>query len=396
MKVRLADVLIVGGGLMGAATAFFLRRRGLTVILLERGLVGQQASGVNFGNVRRQGRYLPQLPLANRSRELWGRLPELIGEDVEFLKTGHLCLGYREEDASALEAYRNAAREYDLELELLGRNALAERLPFLGKDALLGSLSPEDGHANPRLAAPAFARAARRDGALIVENEDVRSIEKAGEDFIVETLKGQYRAPMLQISAGAWAGRLAERLGEPVPLEAKGPQMGVTEPVHYGITPVLSVTTRYPLEGIYLRQIPRGNVIFGGCMRNAVDLEGLRARVRPDVTLHQLGQLRRLVPAMDELRIIRVWSGIEGYLDDHIPVMGPSERVAGLFYAFGFCGHGFQLGPAVGDVMAELIATGRTSTPIEPFSIARFAPGPGNASRSGELPERIDQAFSEQ
>ena len=78
MTESAADVLIVGGGLMGAATAFFLRRRGRSVILLERDLVGQHASGTNFGNVRRQGRFLPQLPLANRARELWGRLPELI------------------------------------------------------------------------------------------------------------------------------------------------------------------------------------------------------------------------------------------------------------------------------------------------------------------------------
>jgi sarcosine oxidase subunit beta len=88
MKRFQADVVIVGGGFMGAAAAFFLRRRGRSVILLEQGLVGQQASGVNFGNVRRQGRFLPQLPLANRSREIWGRLKELIGEDAEFLPTG--------------------------------------------------------------------------------------------------------------------------------------------------------------------------------------------------------------------------------------------------------------------------------------------------------------------
>src|SRR6187402_198118 len=129
MTADQADVIIVGGGLMGAATAFFLRRRGLSVILLERGLVGQQASGVNFGNVRRQGRFLPQLPLANRSLELWARLPQLIGEDIEFLRTGHLCIGYRTEDAEALESYRNAARDYDLELELLGRNTLRQRFP---------------------------------------------------------------------------------------------------------------------------------------------------------------------------------------------------------------------------------------------------------------------------
>src|SRR5437868_9698682 len=90
-----ADVIIVGGGFMGAATAFFLRKRGVSVILLERGLIGQQASGTNFGNVRTQGRHFEQLPLANRSRAIWGRLKELIGEDVEFLVSGNMRVGYR-------------------------------------------------------------------------------------------------------------------------------------------------------------------------------------------------------------------------------------------------------------------------------------------------------------
>lgn len=392
-----ADVIIVGGGLMGAATAFFLRRRGLSVILLERGLVGQQASGVNFGNVRRQGRYLPQLPLAHRSRDLWARLPELIGEDVEFLVTGHLCVGYRDEDAAALEAYRDGARDYDLDLELLGQNALRQRFEYLGDEAIIGSLSPLDGHANPRLAAPAFARAALKAGAQIVENAEATSIEKVGDDFVVETAGGGlFCAPVLQISAGAWGARLAARFGEHVPLKAMGPQMAVTEPVPYAIQPVLSVTTAHPLEGIYLRQIPRGNVIFGGCMREDVDLDKIRARVKPENTLHQITQLRRFVPATDQLRIIRVWSGIEGYLDDHIPVMGPSAKIAGLFYAFGFCGHGFQLGPAVGDVMAELISTGRTSTPIAPFAISRFTSDIAGKAGEGASPPRPDQAFEEQ
>src|SRR6202011_4258166 len=92
-----ADVIIVGGGIMGTSAALFLRRHGKSVILLERGLIGQQASGVNFGNVRRQGRFLPQLPLANRSRAIWGRLNELLGEDAEFLPSGHIRVCYRPE-----------------------------------------------------------------------------------------------------------------------------------------------------------------------------------------------------------------------------------------------------------------------------------------------------------
>ncbi|WP_268885331.1 NAD(P)/FAD-dependent oxidoreductase [Belnapia mucosa] len=146
MIPRQADAIIVGGGIMGAATAFFLRQHGMSVILLERDLLGQAASGVNFGNVRRQGRFLPQLPLANRSREIWGQLPELLGEDVEFLPSGHLRLAFREADAAQLEAYARDARPYGLELELISHNALRERFPFLSPEVVMASYSPVDGH----------------------------------------------------------------------------------------------------------------------------------------------------------------------------------------------------------------------------------------------------------
>jgi sarcosine oxidase subunit beta len=368
-----ADVLIVGGGLMGAATAFFLRQRGLSVILLERDLVGQHASGTNFGNVRRQGRFLPQLPLAHRSREIWGRLPELIGEDAEFVPSGHLRVAFRDSDVGRLEAYARDAKPWGLDLELVSGNALRMRFPFLSPDALMASYSPLDGHANPRLAAPAFGRAARRAGATVLEGAEVLSITKDSADFLVESTAGRFRAPLLQVSAGAWGGRLAEAFGEPVPIRPAAPQMAVTEPVPYRVEPVMGIATGIAEEGVYLRQVKRGNIVFGGGHRSEASLETKRARLDPLNTLRQLPHVARLLPAMRQLRVIRTWSGVEGYMQDDIPVMGASGRVAGLFYAFGFCGHGFQLGPGVGATMAQLIATGDAGVPIEPFAITRFA-----------------------
>jgi sarcosine oxidase subunit beta len=370
-----ADVIIVGGGIMGASAALFLRRRGRSVILLERGLVGQQASGVNFGNVRRQGRPLFQLPLANRSRELWGRLPELVGEDCEFTPSGHARVFYTPEFAANGEAYARDAAAYGLHLELLSGNALRARFPYVSRDVLMASFGPHDGHANPRLAAPAFARAARRSGAQVEENTEVLAIEKVGGDFHVETKdRGRFRAPALLVTAGAWAGSLAAAFGEPVPLTARGPQMGVTEPVPYFIEPCLGVSTSVEVDAIYLRQIPRGNIIFGGGLRPAADIAASRAHVDPQNTLNQIPRLQRLVPSLGSVRLIRSWSGVEAYLPDDLPVIGASGRVPGLYYAFGFSGGGFQLGPGVGDVMAELIDTGTTTTPIEAYDIRRFVP----------------------
>jgi sarcosine oxidase, subunit beta len=373
MSVNQADVIIVGGGIMGASTAFFLRKRGVSVILLERGLIGQQASGVNFGNVRRQGRHIEQLPLANRSRAIWGKLKELIGEDAEFLLSGHLRIAYVPQQVEQMEKHAQDTQPYGLDLEMLSAQAVRARFPFLGPEIAAGCYAPHDGHANPRLAAPAFGRAAVREGAQVFENTEIVNIEKVGGDFRVTAADGRtFRAPVALITAGAWGNRISTTFGEPVPMQAKGPQMAVTEPMPYGIAPVIGVATDKENEVIYFRQVERGNIVLGGCGREAVDLDARRSFVHPRHTLLQFTQLQRIVPALKRLSLIRVWSGIEGYMQDERPVMGPSARVPGLYYAFGFSGEGFQMGPGVGDVMAELIHTGATSTPISQYSIGRF------------------------
>lgn len=374
MKQQTSDVLIIGGGFMGSATAFFLRQRGQSVTLLERDMIGQYASGVNFGNVRRQGRFLGQLELANRSFALWRRLPELIGEDLEFLPSGHMRVCYREEEIAELQAYAAAPEARELDLRIYSGKEIHQRFPFLGPVVKGGSYAPHDGHANPRLAAPAFARAAIRHGARIEERTEVTEVEKVGDHFEVTTADGRvFSANQLLITAGAWGQKLSAQFGEPVPLDTFGPQMAVTEPVPYALPTVIGVYTKIAEEVIYFRQIPRGNIIIGGGVRSKPDMLNKRAAVLPHSTINQLQQMRRLLPGAANLNIIRVWSGIEGYLPDSLPIMGRSGTVDGLFYAFGFCGHGFQLGPGVGDVMAELLSTGSTSTSIAPFDIRRFA-----------------------
>lgn len=373
-RVQRSDVLIIGGGLMGTTTAFFLRQQhGLSVTLLERELIGRQASGTNFGNVRRQGRDLVQMPLANRARAVWGRVKELLGEDLEFKPYGHLRVCYTEKQAAVLEQHARDARPLGLKLELFSAEALRKRWGIFSNEVVAGSLSPIDGHANPRLAGPAFGRAARRAGAAIHEHSEVAHIERDGADFVAHTADGrQFRAAQLLVTSGAWSGKFAASFGEPVPLEARGPQMGVTEPLPYAIGPSIGVSTPIETEGLYWRQIERGNIVFGGGLKGPALADQIRAYVKPDNILRQLREMRRFVPAFEHVQLLRVWSGIEGYTADWAPVLGPSARVPGLHYAFGFNGEGFAISPGVGEVMAELLATGQTSTPIAPFSIARF------------------------
>lgn len=368
------DVLVLGGGLMGTTTAFFLRRHGLSVTLLERELVGRQASGTNFGNVRRQGRALHQMPLANRARAVWGRVKDLLGEDLEFVPYGHLRVCYTEAQAAVLEQHARDVKPLGLDLELFTAEQLGQRWGIFAPGVVAGSYSPQDGHANPRLAGPAFARAARRAGAHIVEHAEVMHVERDANGFIAHTADGRrFRAPQLLVACGAWSNRMAEQFGEPVPLEARGPQMGVTEPLPYAIGPSIGLSSPIEYEGLYFRQIARGNIVFGGGLKGPAHADRIRAYVKPDNVLRQLRELRRFVPAFEHVQLIRVWSGIEGYTADWQPVMGPSAKVPGLHYAFGFNGEGFAISPGVGETMAELIATGRTSIALEPYAIGRFA-----------------------
>ncbi|SAK68759.1 FAD dependent oxidoreductase [Caballeronia catudaia] len=368
-----ADVIVIGGGIVGTTTAFFLRRRKRSVILLERGLTGQQASGVNFGGVRRQGRALEQLGMSNRALETWRHARELLGEDVEFLPSGHTRVCYHAHDAEYFHRYAADARAYGLDLEVVEGAAMFRRYPFLGRDVLAASISPVDGHANPRLAAPAFGRAAARLGARIVENTEVVRVEKEAGGFRVDTATGEvYRAEQVLICAGAWANALSTQFGEPVPLAARGPQMAVTEPVPYVFKYSMGVYSSIKQESVYFRQIPRGNIVLGGGPPGPANADTKRASVLPDNTVAQMAQFRRMVPAMRPLHVIRVWSGVESYLPDSEPVIGPSSKVDGLFYAFGFSGSGFQIGPGVGETLAELLDSGSTPIDLASFSIRRF------------------------
>lgn len=374
-QIHQSDVAIIGGGLMGCSAAFFLRQRGMSVTVLETDKVGRQASGTNFGNVRRQGRPIFQLPLANRAIRIWRDSPQLLGADVEYLQSGHIrvCFRDRPENIGKMEEYAALAREEGLDLELLSANALREKFPWLGPDVLAGSYAPSDGHANPRLAAPAFARAAARLGASIVEDTKIVHAEKVGEDFRLTAADGrQFAAPILLITAGAWAGKIAGWFGEEIPITPRAPTMSVTEPVPYAIAPAVGVMTPDEVETVYFRQVARGNIVLGGSTRAASYPDDYRSYVMPQNTMTQFEHLRRLAPALAKLQVIRVWSGIEGYTDDSLPVMGPSAKVSGLFHAFGFSGSGFQIGPGVGETMAELIATGATDIPLAPYSVARF------------------------
>jgi sarcosine oxidase, subunit beta len=363
------DVAIVGGGIAGCAAAFFLARARLRVCLFEFGRVGAGASGVNFGGVRQQGRALVELPVAARARELWARLPELIGTTGEFTPSGHLKLARSDSDMAELEAYARQAHNYGLALELIGRGALRSRCPWLAADLAGGSLCVSDGHANPRLVAPAFADAARGHGAEIHENTRIVAVGHDGARFTIRAASGmEIAARHLVNTAGAWGVEIARQFGEDVPLQASAPNCLATEPLPFFMVHALGVCG----GGVAIRQSARGNVIIGGG-ESHVDMKHGRARPLAAICRIVGERAVALVPRLKHVALLRAWAGVEGEMPDKIPVVGWSRTRPGLIHAFGFSQHGFQLGPAIGAIVADLVTTGATSTPIAPFAIDRFA-----------------------
>lgn len=366
-----ADVVIVGGGIVGSAAALFLRRFGRSVVLLERGLCGAAASGVNYGGVRVQGRSLSQLPLALRSREIWVRLPEYIGIDGEYVPSGHLKLARSEADLANLEAYARQVQGTGLALEIVAGQAFRRRYPWLGASAIGASWCPGDGHANPRLVSPGFARAARAAGATVIEQCEVRELSHDGGAFVVGDGRGlQVRAAWLLNCAGAWALDVARAFGDDAPMESIHPGMAVTEPVPR----FMDVNIGVEGGGIYGRQTARGHCVMGGS-RGAASSR-LHARPRAQAIAELAQRMAELFPPLAHAQLVRFWSGVEGSLPDHQPILGPATRHPQLLHAFGFCGAGFQTGPAVGEALARWVHAGDPGVPLDPFTIRRFAPVP--------------------
>ena len=378
MSAVQADVAIIGGGLIGCMAAYYLRKRGKSVVLLERGRIGGESSGVSFGSLRLQGQHGAGVPIALRAHALWEGIESELGESVGFRQEGHLHLALTPEQVARLHGNADQLRPHGHEIELLDRAETVRRWPFLSGRVLAASWSSRDAVVNPRLVAPAFARAARRLGAVLHENATVISAKRGSGRFTLRGTGPTVVSDALVNAAGAWCGVLAALFNEDIPVFAAGPAEMVTEPVPAFSAPVIHV-----IDGsVLFRQTSRGNVVIGGHPRSMIDPSARAARVPPDKITTNLARLVAIVPRLRAHHVIRTWTGIEGYLPDMMPVVGPSATTPRLFYACAFSGHGLQMGPAAAMALTELIVNGGTQLPISPFAVERFRAGEAAAVRT--------------
>ncbi|HXG39717.1 MAG TPA: FAD-binding oxidoreductase [Candidatus Limnocylindrales bacterium] len=416
-----ADVVVIGGGIVGAATAWYLASRGVSVTLLEKGWIAGEQSGRNWGWVRQQNRDLDELRLMIEGIRIWERLESELGADIEWVQGGNLALARDPARIRFFEEWHAAAGRLGVDSRLLSPSEIREMLPGLAGDWLGAIYTPTDGHAEPALATRALARAARRRGATIVEGCAVDRIVLSGRRVVgVETERGRIRADHVVCAAGVWTARLLRSLGVELPVRIVRSTAASTEPVEpiteagVGYHPVVSFRQRrdgtlyvaaggwsdydITLESFrhlryfvpnYLKnrrliRIHVGRPLLADVARAVAPWTAdrqpwRRARVlspppSEEKVRTSVAEFRRMFPSIP-IRVRHAWAGYIDTTPDAIPVIDRLSAPAGLTVAAGFSGHGFAMGPIVGRVVAELIADGRPSLDLAAFRLGRFRDG---------------------
>ncbi len=416
-----AEVVVIGGGIAGVATAYFLAKRGLPVVLCEKGRIAGEQSSRNWGWVRKQGRDPRELPAIIESLRIWEGLEQEIGADLGWHQGGVTYLAESERELAGFESWLEHARQYQLDSRILSAEETDE---LLGQEdrKWAGALhTASDGRAEPGKAVPALAEAAERLGVTVLTECAVRTLEtEAGRVSGVVTEKGPIACKAVVCAAGAWTSIFNRNLGVDLPqlkvrasVQRSKPAPLVTETafscgevalrrrqdggysiaqssVHtYEIVPdsfryfrpFLSAmretwrTTKFRVTGAFLEELSWRR---GWQADEVTPFE--RHRVldpEPDHALLDkvMDAARRHFPQLAGLEVAERWAGMIETTPDAIPVMGAVEGIEGYYLLTGLSGHGFGMGPGAGLLMSELIVDGRARVDLEPFRFSRFSDG---------------------
>lgn len=376
MSARVFDVAVVGGGLHGLSAALHLCRAGKRVVVLEKSWVGRHASGATAAGVRTLNRDVGELDLALESMEMWHRISALVGDDCGFHPNGQICVADRPEHLAKLEqrVASLSAAGYQHE-QIIDAQELRRLVPAINPQCLGASISRIDGAADPHRTLAAFRRSAELAGAVIRQGCGVTGIERRGQDWAlalqgpaVEVDGESIVVPFIVNAAGAWAGRIAAMVGDEIPLGTKASMMIVTERLAPLVKPVVSIMGR----SLSFKQSDQGTLVIGGGLQGIADLDAESSSVRMGVLSKGARAATDVFPSVRDVRMVRVWSGLEAKTADLLPVVCPAVNAPGVFHAFGYSGHGFELVPVVGATLTDLITQGRTRRPIAALDARRL------------------------
>jgi glycine/D-amino acid oxidase-like deaminating enzyme len=373
------DVCIIGGGLLGTATAYYAAKAGLSVVVLEARDLASGASGAAFGGVS-VGIYSysstrvpePYVAISKSSLALYHRCQEELGAPLDFKVNGSLDPFHDEKGLARARERAAGLVECGVPCEVVMRDELRTLEPALS-DAVIGATyCPVDGHVTPMAMVSALAKGARRHGAEIRTHTPVEAIlvERA-RAVGVRTAKETIAAGWVVNTAGLHAARLAAGAGVKVPVDYSRGQMFVSE----RIPPLL----RTYIHNI--KQTAAGTIVFGATRESGITDVGTTVGGTREI----LAWAVRLLPALAGVRLLRSWAGIRPVPPDGYPIIGPVDGVERLLISV--MHRGVSLAPVVGEIMTDLITTGRTAHDIEPYLLARFA---GLAAEAhGEVQEKF-------
>ncbi len=359
------EIAVIGGGIVGLATAFFLASRGKTVAVLERRTFGWEASGRSAAGVRQQGRDPREIPLAMAAVRLWATLDRELQGETGYRRHGNVCVAMTREGMAQLEEQGARERALGLEVELLTAPQLHARVGAASDRVVGGKYCATDGVAEPALVMTSLTRAAGRAGVQLYQGTEALDFVVEGRRVVsILTESLEFRPNVTVLAAGPWTSLLTARLGVPMPIVPIRSQLTQTDPIG-------AVCKEFVIArelGVYCRPAPGGTMLIGGdCIRGELD-----PRTAGEVARQRISEC---IPALGTAPIRRVWSGVLDVTPDEVPLIGPVPGVRDCFVAAGFSGHGFCLGPMAGLLVAEWVAAGEPSLSLQALSPARFLPG---------------------
>ena len=365
-KTNGADVIVIGGGLAGAAVSWYLSREGVDVLLVERGEIGAQASGANAGSIHLQipvaeyrslgqqwaETFAPTLSMMNEGLELWSTLEDALETPLEFLQCGGIIAARTEEQLALVRDKAALEAQHGIRSEALCASELLDRAPYLSPDMIGGAFYPDEGKANPLLVTRAFAAAAKRHGARLAPQTHVTGLSRQGH-FTMTTSRGELTAQRVVCCAGADAGHVAAMLDLDLPIHGYPIQVSVTEPA----APIVQHLVYSAAGKLTLKQMSNGTCLIGGGWPSDRRADGTLA-VSDRSMSDNLEILRSVVPALAGLQIVRTWPAMVNGNESWRPVVGEAPDCPGFFLCL-FPWMGFTGGPIAAHCVVDLML-GRT------------------------------------
>jgi sarcosine oxidase subunit beta len=365
-----AEVAIIGGGIMGASTAYHLARRGCTnVVVLEKDLLAQASTGLSAGGIRQQFSHPANIRLSQEAVSVFERFEQEFGVNVEFRQVGYLFLAQTQEVWDEFLTNVEVQRKHNVPVEVLSPDEIKYRWPYLNVEDLRGgTFGPKDGYADPYMAAMGFANAARKLGVRIEEQTQVTAIQiEGGRVRGLETSRGPISAPAVVNVGGPWGGEVARLAGFDLPVKPYRRQVFVTKALDTIRKPVPMILDMEP--AFYFRGEGPG-VLMG--MSDPNEPSSFKLHTDYPFMERVIEAAIHRAPILEDAEIMRGWGGLYAITPDENPIIGQLPGADGLFCAIGFSGHGFQQGPTVGRILAELILDGKTDFDLSPFRHDRF------------------------